>query len=168
MGCDLVYATTLSVYTIDNSVDALDNTLTAQAGVDGYQWIDCNTEQEIAGATEQSFTPDESGSYAVVLTDGECERISDCFDVVITSTIERDSNELTIYPNPSSGFLQIDGVQDEPASIRLISMNGQATLVHLNYGQSHIQLPSSVSAGFYSLEIITGSKVYRELLLVTD
>lgn len=54
----------------DTAVTQSGNTLTAVEAGASYQWINCATNQPIAGATGQSFTPVSSGSYAVQITLG--------------------------------------------------------------------------------------------------
>jgi uncharacterized delta-60 repeat protein len=57
-------------------------TLTSAQSGATYQWIDCNNSNApIDGETSQSYTPDESGDYAVVITIGNCEETSACVSV---------------------------------------------------------------------------------------
>ncbi len=58
--------------------------LSANASGLSYQWIDCEeNDGAIMGATDQSFTPTTSGSYAVEISDGNCKVVSDCIDVIV-------------------------------------------------------------------------------------
>jgi PKD repeat protein len=83
-GCDSLYTLQLEVYTIDNSVNVEGNTLTAITEDAFYQWINCADHSEIEGAANTSFTPTQTGSYAVQIEKQGCMTISECIEVVIS------------------------------------------------------------------------------------
>ena len=87
---------------IDDSVMQADHVLTANESGASYQWVDCNNgNAAIDGAINQTFTAATNGSYAVIITVGNCEATSVCYDV---TTLSVDSFEntlnLEVYPNP--------------------------------------------------------------------
>ena len=47
-----------------------------------YQWKNCDTGQEIAGAINKEFTPQQPGNYAVNVSKDGCVKTSDCFEFV--------------------------------------------------------------------------------------
>lgn len=56
---------------IDVTVGQVGPTLSANNSGATYQWVDCdNGNAPITGATSQSFTPSNSGNYAVIITEG--------------------------------------------------------------------------------------------------
>ncbi len=57
----------------------LDNVLSATGSFQTYQWIDCNKNEPIAGEIGSSFTPESNGSYALIVSDGNCTDTSNCF-----------------------------------------------------------------------------------------
>jgi len=58
---------------IDTTLSLNDNTLMANQSGATYQWLDCNNNfAEIAGATNQTFTATQNGSYAVEITLNNC------------------------------------------------------------------------------------------------
>lgn len=59
-------------------------------GVD-YQWIDCNTNQDVIGEIDQTFVATANGDYAVVVTNGNCSDTSDCIAI---SQVSLDELEL--------------------------------------------------------------------------
>ena len=74
-----------------------------------YTWVDCGNDfSPIPGADGASFTPIVKGSYAVIISNGECERRSECIDFEIVSTKEVEDIRFTIYPNPGKGILIIE------------------------------------------------------------
>ena len=72
---------------IDNTVNLSARTLVSNdANADSYQWIDCdNSNTPIEGATERTFSAEENGNYAVIITNGSCSETSACTFVDITS-----------------------------------------------------------------------------------
>ncbi len=70
-----------------------------------YQWLDCGTGAIIPGATLPSFTPVASGSYAVIVDDGECADTSHCVPVVVPPTYQY----ITIHYTACSGDTVVVG-----------------------------------------------------------
>jgi dienelactone hydrolase len=66
--------------TYDLNVSTTTTTLTSdQSGV-SYQWLECdNSNAPAPGATNQSYSPTNSGNYAVVLGSGSCVDTSNCY-----------------------------------------------------------------------------------------
>ena len=81
------------------------HTLSAIATDIDYQWIDCADLQPIPGATQQSYTPNASGSYAVVLGSGACRDTSACIPVILVGATEAEPPMLPaeVFPNPHDG-----------------------------------------------------------------
>jgi hypothetical protein len=63
-----------------------------------YQWFNNGT--AIAGATAQSYTTSEVGSYTVSISVSDCQTVSDPFVIVITANESSALNEFILYPNP--------------------------------------------------------------------
>lgn len=73
-----------------------------------YQWIDCETNEPIEGETQQQFTPAVSGSYACVITLGECIDTTECEYVSSGVGIsENSTTNITLYPNPTTGIVSV-------------------------------------------------------------
>lgn len=95
-------------------------------GVD-YQWIDCADDSEISGATNQSFTAINTGSYAVIVTDGACSDTSDCITLLGTSGINENSilTAVNVYPNPVNDVLTINNSSENTLSYTILDVNGK-------------------------------------------
>jgi uncharacterized repeat protein (TIGR03803 family) len=105
-------------------------TLTANQNGATYQWIDCNTNTAIAGATNQSFTANTSGNYAVSITANNCRDTSACFPVLVNTVgipEPTNDNSFNIYPNPTSGQFTIL-LPTEDAGIIVTNVMGQEIL----------------------------------------
>lgn len=54
-----------------------------------YQWVDCSSSFDwIIGETNQSFTPTQNGSYAVIVDEGLCADTSACYNLTSVSLVE--------------------------------------------------------------------------------
>ncbi|MEX1191898.1 MAG: T9SS type A sorting domain-containing protein, partial [Brumimicrobium sp.] len=67
-----------------------------------YQWINCEG-NPIQEATNQTFLPDENGSYAVIVTEGNCTDTSECASITTVGLAELKNSEFSLYPNPTNG-----------------------------------------------------------------
>jgi len=109
INCDTVLKTLLEVIIIDTTVILIDNTLTANETLASYQWFNCMNWQPIVGATGQSFTPTETGEYAVELTRENCIDTSACYFVNETGLYDNSEfQNIRVYPNPCSDKLFIE------------------------------------------------------------
>jgi subtilisin-like proprotein convertase family protein len=114
-GCDSTVVTNLSVVNFDLTVTQSGNTLNANQTGATYQWIDCATENPVDGAISASFTPQNSGAYAVIISSGNCADTSVCTTVNLANLTDFDVNQLQVYPNPTSGelFIKWTGTLDK-------------------------------------------------------
>jgi subtilisin-like proprotein convertase family protein len=108
-GCDSIIVTTLAVTTVDVSVTETLPTITANATGATYQWVDCdNGNAIIPGATSASYTPTaDVGNYAVMVTQNGCTEMSPCYSVDQTGINELTSNNLLVFPNPTSDKVSV-------------------------------------------------------------
>lgn len=108
-GCDSLITTTVEVTAVETGVSQDGNTLTANAAGSSFQWIDCADNQPIEGELNASFTPTVTGNYAVVVTTGNCQDTSACFNIVINGAIDRHPEQVVhLSPNPVGPSLHID------------------------------------------------------------
>lgn len=108
-GCDSIVSLDLTINNIDTGVSSLSGTLTATNDNADYQWVDClNNYSIIPNENNQSYTPLNSGSYAVVITDNECIDTSLCQFVNLTNLDYKEDIEINIFPNPADQHLQIE------------------------------------------------------------
>lgn len=144
--CNLVVTTTVSEATITAD----------QTGVD-YQWINCADSSVIAGETGMSFTATETGSYAVILTDGVCQDTSACVSITIdTSSLnDLDFAGVSVYPNPVKEVLNITNENGTLQSVEVVSATGSivysSTISSSNFTVNTAQL----NAGVYFVNVRT-------------
>ena len=121
--------------------------LTNHDGSSSIQWT--LNGQPIVGATELTYTPTQSGDYAVIVNIG-CPAISENLSVVSVGE-ELELVEMLVYPNPSNGLANINApITSE--RVEILDATGRLVEnIRLNGSQLlQIQLP----AGFYLIRAI--------------
>ncbi len=101
-GCDSVILLELTINTVDVTVNVNTTGLHANQAGGTYQWLDCNDQNNpLTGATQQDFSPQQNGNYAVVVTANGCSDTSDCHSFSVTGITDTDPFGFTrIFPNP--------------------------------------------------------------------
>lgn len=153
--CDSIITINLTINSIDVSVTNNDPTLTANATVADYLWINCNDNSPINGETNQSFTPTSNGTYAVIVTQNECSDTSICYTIVSVGKeeLKGDNPILTVYPNPSMGSFNIHYYGMENDSYSLWDVSGKVIRRgFLTKGNNIIALDNEID-GIYFLNV---------------
>ena len=118
-----------------------------------YQWINCNG-QEIVGATAQTYTPQSSGNYAVIVTNyNGCSDTSECVAFILTAIKNDIFKEMKVFPNPTNGTVNIDfGRLINQCVISLIDVVGNIVLQQAVNNQTTTKLNiDNVANGIYFL-----------------
>ena len=153
------------VFTEMSNVVTFDGvTLTATEANATYQWFDCDSENDIPGATNQTYAPATNGNYGVAIDNGSCNVYSDCFSITDLAVNEFQANVFSIYPNPSTGIIHIETAN--PLSIVITNAAGQ--LIHteaLQAGKTVLEL-KGVESGVY-FAIATDSNGMRSTQKIT-
>ncbi len=104
-GCSV--STSVTIITMDMGTSVSNTTITANQDSAAYQWVDCNNGFiPLPGDTNQTFTPSQSGNYAVIVTYQGCTDTSACVYISISTDIPGmdDSGIIQIFPNPADEF----------------------------------------------------------------
>ena len=159
--CDSIVTLDLTITSFTATATYSSNgEITASTG-SSYQWINCATNAAIPGATSQTYTATENGSYAVIVTSGDCTETSACVMVGDLSVKDVKSTSIALFPNPTSGMVNITMSANE-AVAEVFDMNGKILqTVRINSGDV-IDL-SSYERGVYSIKVMTelGTTVER-------
>jgi hypothetical protein len=134
-----------------------------------YQWIDCNNNNVfIAGATNQSYTATQNGSYAVILTSLSCdiEETSACFSINSVGVQSIDPSIIvTAYPNPASEAITIETSAHSNKTIRIYDAVGKLVFEGaMNDSKMNVSC-STWSAGMYTIELTTNEHTYKHKLI---
>jgi len=168
VGCDSIVTLDLTITTIDNSVTVTDPTIVSNASGATYQWLDCeDLFVPITGANTQTYTASANGEYAVEITQNMCVDTSEC--VIISTVYKQDNlldNQITVYPNPTKGLINIDLGSLKDVSVYLYDLNGKLMQFNNHVEQPLIQLIVPYDDGIYILEIHSkdGINIFRIVL----
>ncbi len=170
-GCTSTASIEVTETTINTEVyfvEVGDGFLEALQGDAEYQWIDCSTHEPIEGAAQQQFTPEVSGSYACVITLGECTDTTECMDFSVGVEEWNDGN-ITLYPNPTTGMVNVqctmNNVQLGDGEIQVLDVYGRlldAVDISDARGASvqSVQIDlSRYATGIYLVRWVNGGKV---------
>lgn len=162
LGCDSTVTTVVTVDAVDAGVNLAAGTLTATATNATYQWIDCdNGNTAIAGETNQSYTPDSAGNYAVVVTEGNCTDTSICTMVTPINIDPFAMGTITSFPNPVERVLKVQGLADlQGGSIQIVNHFG-VVIQAQEISNDVMELDcSDFAAGYYYILLKSGDKQY--------
>lgn len=156
----------IMVYGVDVTTTLVDTTITANASTGvTYQWINCATNMPIAGATSQSYTPTNTGEYAVIVTDSICSDTSACIMVGFAGLDQLNNAALNIYPNPTNSgtfTVQLNGKME---AILVIDAQGRIIDVPANTTTGSVDA-SSLVPGKYMVKVITSNAVYTNGVVI--
>ena len=122
-GCDSTIIADLEFIELNTDISLDEAKLVAHKDYNYYyQWFNCDTKDNIIGATEYVFEPNYSGNFAVKISNYlGCEEISECYYVVATELKSVFTEEnIVVMPNPTKGIVKIR--KDIDIGINLISL----------------------------------------------
>lgn len=165
VGCDSTATLVLTINAIPTATatDNGDGTATASAG-SSYQWIDCATNTAISGATQQTFAPDVTGQYSVVVTNASgCSDTSSCITVNAAKINELSNLNIQVNPNPSTGMFNLTVNSSVNGQITISDATGRVIGKQtINGVSSVIDLTNSVTGIYYfTIQIGESEKVVR-------
>lgn len=158
-GCDSTVVQTVTPTVINATLTVNGNTLMTAVQEATFQWVDCATDLPVEGATGPSFTPSQSGEYAVIITSpGGCQASSSCelMTIVGTSAPAREK-QFDVYPNPMISTLDVNITSTyKEGSLVLYHITGQRVYAQDLHGEHQIQINvNDLSQGTYYLKVIT-------------
>jgi PKD repeat protein len=111
----------------------------------------------IGGATNDTYSPTQGGSYTVVYTDANgCTATSSA--IISTVGIEDETISFSIYPNPVIEKLIIDAGTSVKATIKIVDLSGRMVITtKMNQALQQIDL-SNLASGVYMIKIEYGDK----------
>jgi hypothetical protein len=164
-GCDSIVTTQINVYNQINTATSVNEvTISATATGATYQWINCATNQAIAGATNQTYTATVDGDYAVIITSNGCTDTSACVSVENVSLAENSSFTFKLYPNPATSNLTIEA-SSAIETIELLDLSGkviQSETANVNTYTFNVE---TLSRGMYLVRFtMNGEMVTRQFV----
>jgi hypothetical protein len=159
---------TIKKANVNVGISINNNTLTANVIGTAYKWFNCTTNKYITGATSQSYTATTKGSYSVEVTSNGCIAQSTCFSNISTA-IEDPSKEceVTVFPNPTQGLINVDLGTLRNASIKVYSSSGELVYAKEVVNQSSYSFYLNVVDGIYFVNV-TSPNQQKTIKVVVD
>lgn len=157
--------------TIDTSVTNTGLSLVATASPATYTWINCHDQTVVPGATQQTFTPNANGSYAVVIHQNGCVATSACHNIVLTTVTQTTAtNTWELYPNPVGYTTTIDlGMAYPWVELSLVDCSGKQIFQSNYTDKKTIQLnTASLAKGVYFINIQTPNQQEKYKIIKID
>jgi hypothetical protein len=157
-GCTGVSApfTVNSASALDTTVSVVGNTITSNESNASYQWYFCSSSLvELPGENQQSFTANQSGDYAAVISVNGCTATTACTNILYVGqeTIEKEG--WLVYPNPSQGKIRVSYSQNPGRfSLNIYSIQGSKLLSEVESEENGELDLGRLSDGVYFLELI--------------
>ncbi len=132
---------------------------------ENYSWYNCDTKQLIPNENGFSFTPTETGNYALIASTGSCIDTSECINVLIVNVEETKTNpSFSIYPNPSGGIYTIKFDPTSLVDLKVFDCLGRLIFTKSNSSDRKIDL-SNFEDGVYILELKSNDELYKIRLI---
>lgn len=167
-GCDSILTLNLTIKPLDRTFTYKVSTGTLIANQENatYQWINCNNNLPIAGATNREFTPTNSGEFALAVTYNGCADTSDCI-VLQDVSVEENEALFSVFPNPSQGVFQITNSQNISAGTQIqVFSNDGKLLIQQNMMQGNAVVDlSAMPSGVYFLKLKSNDRVITKKLI---
>ena len=165
-GCDSLVTLNLFINSVsDNTTSVNGITLNANNSNASYAWLDCDNDFEIiSGETNQTFSPEVNGNYAVQLLENGCVDTSECVAITTIGISENMSfDDFILFPNPTvNSFSILFNTTQEEVQLKIMDVSGR--LINQKYYQNiflieyHLDQP----IGTYLVEL-SGSDNQRSI-----
>ena len=153
----------VTINKVDNSTSVSGSTITANDSLGTYLWVDCdNLFSVIPGQEEQSFEPLSNGNYAVIIENENCRDTSNCITINSVDISEKIENNISVYPNPTSGEIKID-IKNYNGEINTTVYDLSGRIV-FRVNSKHFNI-GDLSKGIYNLGI-EYNKTIRNLKII--
>ncbi|MBK7428993.1 MAG: T9SS type A sorting domain-containing protein [Saprospiraceae bacterium] len=167
-GCDSIVILQLNVEELIVPITVFENSIIVLQSAATYQWINCDTGENIPGANGQSYIPTVSGNYSVLITlaDG-CTGTSECVEIIETGTDEDSvSNAVSVYPNPTDGLIYIKNESEYPiSSARISTVSGKQIQSFNLSGKNTLDL-SFLDKGVYLIKFeLNNTELTKKIII---
>ncbi|MGY6522597.1 MAG: carbohydrate binding domain-containing protein [Mongoliitalea sp.] len=151
--------------TITLSGEGSANTVLTSSASAGNQWF--RNGIAIEGATGQTFTVTNQGSYTVAVRVDDCvSEPSEAINLIVNSNRIQRPREISVFPNPVETYLQIRGVSESVSSVEMVDMTGRVNNIVFEQSNDGIRANvANLAPGMYVVRIQEGNRSYAVKVL---
>jgi hypothetical protein len=157
---DTTLVLNLTINTADISLSINGNTLEALTNEGFIYWINC-ADNSIVLDDSQTFTPEVSGEYALMVSNEACQDTSDCYLIEIIGIDELIALPLiSLFPNPGDEVLNMKTAYPLKNSVLTVTdAVGRALMIRMNLSGSNFSFDmNDCEDGVYLIELISEGK----------
>lgn len=154
---DTTLVLNLTINTADISLSINGNTLEALTNEGFIYWLDC-ADNSIVLDDSQTFTPQVSGEYALIVSNDACVDTSDCYFITITGINEFNAQQfISLFPNPGEEVLNIQTAYPLKNSVITVAdAVGKVVMKRMNLSGSNFSFDmSDCENGVYLIEVMS-------------
>lgn len=125
--CDSVVHLSLTKIKTRSPIEKMADGLYASLAVESYQWLACPSYFPIPNANQPKITINTHGNYSLRVENKGCVDTLDCiyFNRQATGLEALEDTKISVYPNPTSDFVKVQGEFNAPVKVEIYSMMGQ-------------------------------------------
>jgi hypothetical protein len=123
----------------------------------------------LVGETDTIHIAQNNGDYYLQVTDSfGCVNTSDTVNIIILGIENLDENSFLIYPNPTTGNISIELIDEEIESVTVINLLGEILLEESAINQKRkLELDiSNFAEGVYYVKLVAKNKQYLQKLIL--
>lgn len=167
-GCDSTITLNLTINTAPVSGITQIDAITLQSTATGvtYQWINCENNQPVAGATSATFTATQNGQFAVTVSNGICSTTSACVTISQVGLEEETALiDIQVFPNPTSNEVTIQFSNSTNAQLTVFDVQGKIVLDPQLVHSGDLVSLATLNNGVYFMQFTTASGVNVKRLI---
>jgi len=144
---------------IDLSYSVTANTITSNYPFGNFEWMDCTDNSILSNETNFSYTANQNGVYAAIISTLGCFDTTECIAISGLGFEENSSVTFNIFPNPTNGNITLNLSSSLNALVEIIDMNGKIiNSKHMNTETNYFDL-SGFENGIYFVKVKTNTEL---------
>ncbi|MEZ4721040.1 MAG: T9SS type A sorting domain-containing protein [Flavobacteriales bacterium] len=145
-------------------IESTDTSLTALPSGVTYQWLNCSNNSQIQEETSQTFTPNETGLYKAIVSNGPCIDTTDCIEFTATTGVNSaDIISWALFPNPANDHVTI--ISDGQGLLEIIDQTG-ATIKSQRLERMGLIDLTEIPSGIFIVKLASDEHVLVKRLVV--
>ncbi|MGB0403105.1 MAG: T9SS type A sorting domain-containing protein [Salibacteraceae bacterium] len=158
IGCDSIIFINVIVNALDTSVTVNPNHISAnnKSSNKTYRWLSCSTNKLVPNEFSKTFYPKNSGSFALIIYNQNCEDTSNCHSFLPSSIYEQYQENISVYPNPFDNSISVAFFRTlVNPKVTLYNEIGDQIPVKQTISEKEIQISTEARSGVFHLIIET-------------
>ncbi|MFN8288040.1 MAG: T9SS type A sorting domain-containing protein [Chitinophagales bacterium] len=167
-GCDSIVTLNLQVTQLSKQATVAGAVCSAVESNALYQWINCSTKQHLTGATSQTYTATQNGSYACIVEKNNCTDTTDCVNVTTIGISNPSAYFFKVFPNPTNGLFTVEHNYPAASTIQITDALGRIVgQFNLQASTTYVDI-SYLASGIYNCSIVSNSEQLYKLKIIKE